>query len=90
MKVSAEELKRMERMDIHDLKREDLDNAGDIEIDRSKPANQRIREFLEKTKNPYAVNVGDYILMVTFSEDSKETLEDRMIQLAKRMTRIPM
>lgn len=90
MKVSAEELKRMERMDIHDLKREDLDNAGDIEIDRSKPANQRIREFLEKTKNPYAVNVGDYILMVTFSEDSEETLEDRMIQLAKRMTRIPM
>lgn len=90
MKVTVEELQRLADMDIRDLKREDLDNAGDIEIDRNKPANQRMREFLEKTKNPYAENVGEYILMVTFSKTSEETLEDKMIQLAKRMTRIPM
>ena len=67
MLITVEELKRLEEMDIRDLKREDLDNAGDIVSDRSKPAVQRMREFLEKTKNPYAENVGDYILMVTFS-----------------------
>lgn len=90
MKITVEELKRLEEMDIRELKREDLDNAGDIVIDRSVPANQRMMEFLEKTKNPYAENVGEYILMVTFSKDSEETLEDKMIQLAKRMTRIPL
>lgn len=90
MVVTVEELKRLEETDIRDLRREDLDNAGDIEIDRSKPANQRMREFLEKTKNPYAENVGDYILQVTYSRTSEETLEDKMIQLAKRMTRIPL
>ena len=90
MVVTVEELKRLEETDIRDLRREDLDNAGDIVIDRSKPANQRMLEFLEKTKNPYAENVGEYILMVTFSKTSEETLEDRMIQLAKRMTRIPL
>jgi len=89
MLISVEELKRLENMDIRDLKREDLDNAGDIEVDRSKPAVQRMREFLEKTKNPYAENVGEYVLMVTFSQTSQDTLEDRMVQLAKRMTRIP-
>jgi hypothetical protein len=47
-------------------------------------------EFLDKTKNPYAENVDDYILAVTYSKTSEETLEDKMIQLAKRMTRIPM
>lgn len=90
MNVTVEELQRMENIDIRDLKREDLDNAGDIKIDRSKPAERRMMEFLEKTKNPYAENVGDYILQVTFSKTSDETLEDRMIQLAKRMTRIPL
>lgn len=90
MKVSVEELKRLEEQDIRELKRGDLDNAGDIEIDRSVPANRRILDFLERTKNPYAENVGDYILMVTYSKDSEDTLEDKMIQLAKRMTRIPL
>lgn len=90
MNVTVEELQRMENIDIRDLKREELDNAGDIKIDRSKPAERRMMEFLEKTKNPYAENVGDYILQVTFSKTSDETLEDRMIQLAKRMTRIPL
>ncbi len=90
MVLTVEELKKLEDMDIRDLKREELDNAGDIEIDRSKPANQRMRGFLEKTKNPYAENVGEYILQVTYSKTSEETLEDKMIQLAKRMTRIPL
>ena len=90
MVLTVEELKKLEDMDIRDLKREELDNAGDIEIDRSKPANQRMRGFLEKTKNPYAENVGEYILQVTYSKTSEETLQDKMIQLAKRMTRIPL
>lgn len=90
MIVTVEELERLEDADIRDLKREELDNAEDIKFDRTKPANQRMREFLEQTKNPYAENVGDYILMVTYSKTSEETLEDKMVQLAKRMTRIPL
>lgn len=90
MVITVEELKKLEDIDIRDLKREDLDNAEDVDFDRSKPANQRMREFLEKTRNPYAENVGDYILQVTYSKTSEETLEDRMVQLAKRMTRIPL
>lgn len=86
MKVTVEELRRLEEQDIRELRREDLDNAGDIVIDRSVPANKRMLEFLEKTKNPYAENVGDYNLKVTFSKNT----EDKMIQLAKRMTRIPL
>ena len=90
MIVTVEELERLEDADIRDLKREELDNAEDIKFDRTKPANQRMREFLEQTKNPYAENVCDYILMVTYSKTSEETLEDKMVQLAKRMTRIPL
>lgn len=90
MVVTVEELQRLEDIDIRDLKREELDNAGDVVIDKTKPANLRMKEFLEKTRNPYAENVGEYILAVTYSKTSEETLEDKMIQLAKRMTRIPL
>lgn len=90
MVVTVEELQRLEDIDIRDLKREELDNAGDVVIDKTKPANLRMKEFLEKTRNPYAENVGEYILAVTYSKASEETLEDKMIQLAKRMTRIPL
>lgn len=90
MVVTVEELQRLENMDIRDLKREELDNTGDVVIDKTKPANLRMKEFLEKTRNPYAENVGEYILAVTYSRTSEETLEDKMIQLAKRMTRIPL
>lgn len=76
MVVTVEELQRLEDMDIRDLKREELDNAGDVVIDKTKPANLRMKEFLEKTKNPYAENVGEYILAVTYSKTSEETLED--------------
>ena len=46
MIVTVEELKRLEDTDIRDLRREDLDNASDIVIDRSKPANQRMRNIM--------------------------------------------
>ena len=46
MIVAVEELKRLEETDIRDLRREDLDNAGDIVIDRQKPANQRMSVLL--------------------------------------------
>ncbi|MCD8362513.1 MAG: hypothetical protein LUC98_06065 [Lachnospiraceae bacterium] len=90
MKVTIEELKRLEGMDVRRLRREDLDHAGEIAVDRTKPADRRTADFLEKTKNPYAENVGDYILMVSFSKDETMTLEDRLVQLARKMTRIPL
>ncbi|MCD7717200.1 MAG: hypothetical protein LUI39_12245 [Lachnospiraceae bacterium] len=90
MKVTIEELKRLEGMDVRRLRREDLDHAGEIAVDRTKPADRRMAEFLEKTKNPYAENVGDYVLMVSFSKGETMTLEDRLVQLARKMTRIPL
>ncbi len=90
MNISIEELKRLESMDVRQLHREDLDNAGEIVIDRSKPQDLRMAEFLERTKNPYAENVGDYVLMVSFAKGETMSLEERLVQLAKKMTRIPL
>ncbi|MDO4649562.1 MAG: hypothetical protein Q4B26_13005 [Eubacteriales bacterium] len=78
----------MQNMDIRELKREDLVSIGDIVIDPAKSVESRIISFMEQTKNPYAQNVGDYILQVGFWEDTQELIDDRMLLLAKRKTQI--
>lgn len=86
MDISIEELKRLQSMNIMDLKREELTNIEDIIIDTEKSVECRISSFLEQTKNPFAMNVGEYILQIGFTEETEERIDDRLILLAKRKT----
>lgn len=88
MDLSIEELKRMQHMNIMDLKREELVNAEDIVIDTTKSVESRIRSFMEQAGNPFAMNVGEYILQVGYMEGTQDLLDDRMLLLAKRTTQI--
>lgn len=88
MNLSIEELKRMQSMNIMDLKREELADAEDIVIDTEKCVESRIKSFMEQTGNPYALNVGEYILQIGFMEETDDFIDDRMILLTKRKTQI--
>lgn len=88
MNLSIEELKRLQHMNIMDLDRNQLANAEDIVIDTNKCVESRVKSFMEQTGNPFAQNVGEYILQIGYKEDSLETVDDRMILLAKRKTQI--
>lgn len=88
MDLSIEELKRMQSMHIMELKREELANAEDIVIDTKKCVESRIKSFMEQTGNPFAQNVGEYILQIGFMEGTEDLIDDRMILLMKRKTQI--
>ena len=88
MDLSREELKRMQSMHIMELKREELANAEDIVIDTKKCVESRIKSFMEQTGNPFAQNVGEYILQIGFMEGTEDLIDDRMILLTKRKTQI--
>lgn len=88
MGLTIEELRKMQQMNIMDLERTQLANAEDIVIDTEKCAESRIRSFMEQTKNPFAQNVGEYILQVGFMEGTDESIDERMILLTKRKTQI--
>lgn len=88
MNLSIEELKRMQSMNIMDLKREELAYAEDIVIDTEKCVESRIKSFMEQTGNPYALNVGEYILQIGFMDETDDLIDDRMILLTKRKTQI--
>ena len=66
MDFSIEELKRMQDMDVMELDRKELADIQDIVIDTTKSVSSRIRSFLEQTGNPFAMNVGEYILQIGF------------------------
>ncbi len=88
MDLSIEELKRMQEINIMDLKREELTNAEDIMIPTEKCMESRIKSFIEQTKNPFAQNIGEYILQVGFMDGTDDLIDDRMLLLAKRKTQI--
>lgn len=78
----------MQSMHIMELKREELANAEDIVIDTKKCVESRIKSFMEQTGNPFAQNVGEYILQIGFMEGTEDLIDDRMILLTKRKTQI--
>lgn len=86
--MTLEELSRLKKIPIMELRREELSDAGEIVIDSSKSQNQRVRSFLEQVKNPFAQKVGEYILQIGYMEDARDTLDDRMVQLARKQTAV--
>ena len=88
MRLTIEGLRKMQQMNIMDLDRTQLANAEDIVIDSEKSVESRIRSFMEQTKNPFAQNVGEYILQVGFMEGANESIDERMILLTRRKTQI--
>lgn len=88
MSLTIEDLREMQKMDIMDLDRAQLTNVEDIVIDTEKCVESRIRSFMEQTKNPFAQNVGEYILQVGFMEGTNESIDERMILLTKRKTQM--
>lgn len=88
MELSIEELNRMKSMNIMDLKREELANAEDIVIDTKRCVESRIKSYMEQTGNPFAQNVGEYIVQFGFAEGTNDLIDDRMILLTKKKTQI--
>lgn len=78
--MTAEEHRKMLETDFADVKPEDLADISRIRIDRGKSREERIRQYLKQTGNPYLVRVGDTMVKIRFAnngisfEDAFESL----------------
>ncbi len=84
--MTMEQLSELQKIPIMELQREELSDADEVVIDTSKSLNQRVQSFFSQMKNPFAQNVGDYILQIGYAEGAQETLDDRMVQLVRKQT----
>ena len=86
--MTMEQLSRLQKIPIMELRREELSDADEVVIDTSKSLNQREQSFFRQMKNPFAQNVGEYILQIGYAEGVQETLDDRMVQLVRKQTTV--
>ena len=86
--MTLEKLFELKNIPIMEQRREELSDAGEVVIDSSKTQSQRVQSFLEQIKNPFAQKAGDYILQIGYLEGAEETLDDRMVLLARKQTAI--
>jgi len=77
----------MKEADIMQADRNQLADISNIEIDKSKSVESRIRTYLEQVGNPFLVKAGEYILKFTYADCDKD-LDDRMVEYVSKMSKI--
>lgn len=83
----AEKLERCRNVNLDDVKLEDVDEISSIKIDRRKPSEERILDFLTKVKNPYIFKVNGKLVRIRFSENTELTVEDCLTIVLKNLYR---
>ena len=58
---------------------------ANIKIDRRKPSNKRILDFLTKVKNSYVFKVNGKLVRIRFSETSNLTAEDCLTRVLENL-----
>ena len=79
-----EKLKRCKDISIEEVDINDVDDLDEIKIDRRKEPNERILDFISKTKNPYIFKVNGRLVKIEFS-DSKERAEECITKIIKNL-----
>ena len=77
-RLTSEELRAMQEVDVRTVDREALRDIRDVEINASLPKGERILDFIRQIGNPYCYRHGDYVVKISFT-DTDVTLEDRML-----------
>ena len=52
-----------------------LTDISEIKIDKTKPVEERIESFIEKTKNPYCLLIDGCIVKTTFTDNDVSITE---------------
>ena len=84
IKELEEKLNRCRNMKLEDVSLEDVDEISSIKIDRRKPSNERILDFIAKVKNPYIFKVNGKLVRISFS-DTDKTAEDCLTNVLKNL-----
>lgn len=74
--MTAEELEELRNTDIKSVDKDGLVDLRDIKINPNLSVEQRIKEFMDKVKNPYCFLVGDVVVKVAFNPEGKSFEEN--------------
>ena len=84
IKELREKIDRCKNMKLSDVSLDDVDEISSINIDRRKSSNERIWDFLRKTKNPYIFKVNNTLVRISFSNNDR-TADDCLTSVLKNL-----
>ena len=73
-------IEEMKNVDVRTVKREELADIREVEVNKRKSREGQIKDYLEQIKNPYCYRYGEYVVKIGF-EDTTVTLTDRLQEL---------
>lgn len=65
--LTAKQLERMQDLDIEKVDKSDLIDITGIQTDLDAPHTERVSQFVQQIKNPYAFRVGDIAVKVKYT-----------------------
>ena len=71
VKELEEKIKRCKYIEVNEVNKDDVDELSDIKISRKKSKEEKILDFISKTKNPYIFKVNGKLVKIEFSKNDK-------------------
>lgn len=75
IKELEEKLKRYKNIKINETNIDDVDELSEIKINRKKSKEEKILDFISKTKNPYIFKVNDKLVKIEFNDNGTNAEE---------------
>ena len=82
-----EKVEKYKDMDLNDVNPDDIPDINEIKIDRRKPKEERILDFLTVVENPYVFKINGHLLQIRFSDNTNKTAEDCLTNVLKNLYR---
>ena len=82
VKELEEKIKRCKYIEVNEVNKDDVDELSDIKISRKKSKEEKILDFISKTKNPYIFKVNGKLVKLEFT-DNGTNAEDANINVIK-------
>ena len=84
IKKLEEKLKSCKDIDLSEISMDDVDELSEIKISRKKSKEEKILDFISKTKNPYIFKVNVKLVKLEFADNVKDG-EDAIINVIKNI-----
>lgn len=81
-----EKNEKYKEMNLNDINPDDTQDINEIKIDRRKPREERIVDFLTHVENPYVFKIKGHLVQIEFTENDK-TAEDCLTDVLKGLYR---
>ena len=66
---TSDEITSMKKVDIRNVDKDALVDLRSVQIDASKPVQERLQRFLQQIQNPYCCRIGDIAVKVNYKSD---------------------